>query len=124
VWTHSTYIGDSVIGRNVSFGAGCVTGNLRLDEGEIFSMVKEEKTGTGLTKFGTIIGDNCRLGIRTCINPGVKIGAGSFISSGCMVEEDIPNESFSRMKDGVLAIKKNTTKAPEPEGREKYLKKI
>lgn len=124
VWTHSTYIGDSVIGRNVSFGAGCVTGNLRLDEGEIFSMMKEEKTGTGLTKFGTIIGDNCRLGIRTCINPGIKIGAGSFISSGCMVEEDLPNESFARMKDGVLSIKKNTTKALEPAGREKYLKKI
>lgn len=124
VWTHSTYIGDSVIGRNVSFGAGCVTGNLRLDEGEIFSMMKEEKIGTGLTKFGTIIGDNCRLGIRTCINPGIKIGADSFISSGCMVEEDLPNESFARMKEGVLAIKKNTTKAPEPEERGKYLRKI
>jgi UDP-N-acetylglucosamine diphosphorylase / glucose-1-phosphate thymidylyltransferase / UDP-N-acetylgalactosamine diphosphorylase / glucosamine-1-phosphate N-acetyltransferase / galactosamine-1-phosphate N-acetyltransferase len=124
VWTHSAYIGDSVIGRNVSFGAGSVTGNLRLDEGEILSLMKEEKIGTGLTKFGTIIGDDCRLGIRTCINPGVKIGAGSFVSSGSLVEEDIPDESFARMKDGVLAIKKNMTAAPKPAEREKYRKTI
>jgi UDP-N-acetylglucosamine diphosphorylase / glucose-1-phosphate thymidylyltransferase / UDP-N-acetylgalactosamine diphosphorylase / glucosamine-1-phosphate N-acetyltransferase / galactosamine-1-phosphate N-acetyltransferase len=124
VWTHSTYIGDSVIGRNVSFGAGCVTGNLRLDEGEILSMVKEEKIGTGLSKFGTIIGDDCRLGIRTCINPGVKIGAGSFVSSGSLVEEDLADESFARMKDGRLNVKKNSTKAPQPTEREKYRKTI
>ncbi|MBI4975221.1 NTP transferase domain-containing protein [Candidatus Peregrinibacteria bacterium] len=36
VWTHSNYIGDSVIGNNVSFGAGTITGNLRLDEENIF----------------------------------------------------------------------------------------
>lgn len=124
VWTHSTYIGDSVIGCNVSFGAGTVTGNLRLDEEEIYSLLKEEKIGTGLTKFGTIIGDDCRIGIRTAINPGVKIGAGSFISSGCLIEEDLPDESFARMKDGKVAVKKNTGKAPKPAAREKYLKKI
>ncbi len=124
VWTHSTYIGDSVIGHNVSFGAGTVTGNLRLDEEEILSTIKEEKIGTSLTKFGTIIGDHCRLGIRVAINPGVKIGDGSFISSGALVEQDIPSDSFARMKGGELTIKENTTKAPIPAEREKYKKTI
>lgn len=124
VWTHSTYIGDSVIGTNVSFGAGSVTGNLRLDEGEILSMIADQKTGTGLTKFGTIIGDDCRIGIHTSINPGVKIGAGSFISSGCLIEEDLPDNSFARMKGGETVVKPNTTKAPKPAERVKYLKKI
>lgn len=36
VWTHTNYIGDSVIGANTSFGSGAVTANLRLDEGNIF----------------------------------------------------------------------------------------
>ncbi len=124
VWTHSTYIGDSVIGHNVSFGAGTVTGNLRLDEEEILSTVKDEKIGTALTKFGTIIGDHCRLGIRVAINPGVKIGDGSFISSGALVEQDIPSNSFARMKGGELQIKENTGKASQPTEREQYRKKI
>jgi len=124
VWTHSAYIGDSVIGRNVSFGAGTVAGNLRLDEGEIHSVVSEQKVGTGLTKFGTIIGADCRIGIRVAINPGVKIGAGSFISSGCLIEEDLAEHSFARMKGGKTVVKPNTTKAPQPTEREKYKKKI
>lgn len=124
VWTHSTYIGDSVIGRNVSFGAGTVTGNLRLDEGEIISMVSDKKLNTGLTKFGTIIGDDCRVGIRVGINPGVKIGMGSFVSSGALVEQDVPAKSFARMKMGELIVKENTTQAPQPEAREKYKKGV
>ncbi|MBI5156218.1 NTP transferase domain-containing protein, partial [Candidatus Peregrinibacteria bacterium] len=62
VWTHSTYIGDSIVGENVSFGAGCVTGNLRLDEEEIHTRLGATHIPSGLTKFGTIIGDNCRIG--------------------------------------------------------------
>lgn len=124
VWTHSTYIGDSVIGRNVSFGAGTVTGNLRLDEGEIVSAVGDKKLNTGLHKFGTIIGDDCRIGIRVGINPGVKIGMGSFISSGALVEQDIPVKSFARMKAGELVVKENSVEAPQPEAREQYKKAV
>lgn len=124
VWTHSTYIGDSVVGRNVSFGAGSVTGNLRLDEAEITSLLQEQKFSTGLTKFGTVIGENCRLGIHTSINPGIKIGEGSFISSGVLLESDVPAKSFARMKDGTLHIKENTLQTPEPENRNSFKKSI
>lgn len=120
VWTHSTYIGDSIIGSNVSFGAGTVTGNLRLDEGEIVSTVGDSRLNTGLTKFGTVIGDNCRIGIRVAINPGVKIGPDSFISSGALIEQDIPSKSFARLKGGELIVKPNTTEAPKPAQRDKY----
>ncbi len=124
VWTHSTYVGNSVIGSNVSFGAGSVTGNLRLDEGEIHSVISDQKLPTGLTKFGTVIGDNCRIGIRVGINPGVKVGADCFISSGAIVEQDLPTGSFTRMKSGELQVKENTAKAPKPIEREKYRKII
>lgn len=124
VWTHSTYIGDSVIGHNVSFGAGTVTGNLRLDEGEIPSAVGEERIGTGLTKFGAIIGDHGRIGIRVAINPGIKIGAHSFVSSGVLLEQDLPERSFARMKAGEVVIKENKTEAPRPVERDKYKKGI
>ena len=96
VWTHSNYIGDSVIGNNVSFGAGTATGNLRLDEGEISSITDDEKTPTGENKLGIITGDNIRVGINNSFMPGVKIGSDSFIGAGLVIPENIPEKSFVR----------------------------
>lgn len=117
IWTHSTYIGDSILGENVCFGAGSVVGNFRLDEGVISSVVGQDRVQTGLKKFGTIIGNNCRIGIHISINPGVKIGGGSFISTATTVTRDVPDESFVSMKNGEMVLRKNTTSAPRPSGR-------
>lgn len=100
VWTHSSYVGDSVLASNVSLAAGTVTGNLRLDEELISSMVKGEKIPTHRQKFGAVLGEGCRTGIHTCLLPGVKIGPHSFISSGEIVSGDIPDTSF--FKGGVV----------------------
>lgn len=120
VWTHMTYLGDSVIGSNVSFGGGSITGNLRLDEQEIASMVGEEKIPTGRTKFGVVVGDDCRLGVHTTYNPGIKIGTGTFVGSGVLVDRDIRAKSFVSVKSGELLIRENKTAVPRPEGRGKY----
>jgi len=124
VWTHMSYVGDSVIGRNVSFGGGAMVGNFRLDEQEIHSVVNGNDTGTNRQKFGTAIGDNCRLGIHMTINPGIKIGGGSFVSSGVLLEEDVIDASFVRIKDGKVTRSENRTSAPDPEAREQYYKKV
>ncbi len=118
------YAGDSVLGRNVSFGAGAVTGNLRLDEAEIASSMGDEKLNTGRTKCGALVGDGCRVGIHVGINPGIKIGAGSFVSSGVLVSADVPSQSFITMKDGAMHVRENKASAPEPEAREAYRKGI
>lgn len=124
VWTHSTYLGDSVVGENVSFGGGTVTGNFRLDEEEIHSDHAGQKIPTGLSKFGTIIGDDCRIGIHVAINPGCKIGGGSFVSSGTLVDHDIPGKSFARMKDGILTVSDNRTDVKNPHDRAQFKRKI
>ncbi len=100
VWTHSSYVGDSVLASNVSLAAGTVTGNLRLDEELIASVVQGKKIPTQRQKFGAILGQYCRTGIHTCLLPGVKVGPGSFMSSGSIVSMDIPDGSF--LKDGVI----------------------
>lgn len=120
VWTHMAYVGDSVVGTNVSFGAGAVTGNLRLDEAEIHSQHGGLRVPTGLTKFGAVVGDDCRIGIHTGINPGCKIGSGSFLASGVLVTTDIPTQSFVTMKGGEISVRRNTSAAPQPEGRTRY----
>ena len=98
VWTHSNYLGDSVIGNNVSFGAGTVTGNLRLDEGEISSVVKGERLGAARTKFGLVTGDDVRVGINTSFMPGIKIGSNVCIGAGIVVAEDVEDDQFVAAK--------------------------
>lgn len=106
VWTHSNYIGDSVIGSDVSFGAGTVVGNLRLDEGIISVRDGNNKISTETNKFGIITGDHVRVGINVSFMPGTKIGGGSYIGAGIVIGKDIPDNSFVK-GEWKLKIEKN-----------------
>lgn len=106
VWTHTNYVGDSVIGNDVSFGAGTVTGNLRLDEKNIFVNIKGEKVDCGSNKFGLVTGDHVRVGVNTSFMPGVKIGNNSFVGAGIVVAQDVPDNSYVT-GDWQLKVKQN-----------------
>ncbi len=110
-WFHTNYVGDSVIGNNVSMGSGTVLANLRLDDGIIPSTVKEEKIDTGRNKLGAMIGDNVRIGVNVSTMPGIKIGRDSFIAAGIVVTQDIPQGSFVRPLSVGFVIKPNTKTA-------------
>ena len=112
VWLHTTYLGDSVVGKNVAFGAGTVTANFRLDEGEITSLVNGEKIPTGHAKLGVLVGSNVRVGINASFAPGVKVGRGVFINSGVYIDRDIPDGQYVKMKEGALDMRENTGKVP------------
>jgi len=122
VWTHSNYIGDSVIGSDISFGAGTVVGNLRLDEGIISVRDGENKISTETNKFGIITGDHIRVGVNTSFMPGTKIGSGTYIGAGIVVAEDIPENSFVK-GDWKLKITENKGTFSE-EMRELMRKKL
>lgn len=125
VWTHSSYVGDSILGSDISLGAGTTTGNLRLDESEISSLVSGESVSTGREKFGAVIGSDCRTGIHTSFAPGVKVGTGSFINSATLVTEDIPNGSFVKMENlGKMILRKNRTSPKENKSRDSLRKKL
>ncbi|MBI4272563.1 glucose-1-phosphate thymidylyltransferase [Candidatus Uhrbacteria bacterium] len=64
---HFNYVGDSVLGNNVHFGAGAKVANLRFDEAKIVIDGKD----TELKKFGVILGDRCQLGVNTAVGPGI-----------------------------------------------------
>lgn len=106
VWTHSNYIGDSVIENNVSFGAGTVLANLRLDEKNVCVNYDDDWVDTGNNKFGAVIGSNTRIGVNTSIMPGTRIGGSSFIGAGIAVSQYISENSFVRGKFS-LKISKN-----------------
>ncbi len=93
-WFHSNYIGDSVIEGNVSYGSGTVCANLRLDENEIRSASGGEKISSGKKKFGGVFGRNIRIGVNTSFMPGVKVGKGSRIGAGIVIDRDVPDGTY------------------------------
>ncbi|TFG18880.1 MAG: glucose-1-phosphate thymidylyltransferase [Promethearchaeota archaeon] len=103
--SHLSYVGDSIIGENVNFGAGTIVSNVRLDKGEISMKINGNPVKTGLNKLGAVIGDNVQLGIQSMIMVGKKIGENASIGPGTLVNEDVPENTnyFVRLKctDGI-----------------------
>lgn len=123
VWTHTNYIGDSILDDNVSFGSGCVTGNLRFDEKEISVEIKNQKINCGKNKLGAMIGKNVRFGVNTSLMPGIKIGANSILGAGLTIHQNIPEMSFVKQNQMNFTILKNTSTQNLP-NRENFKKQI
>jgi bifunctional UDP-N-acetylglucosamine pyrophosphorylase/glucosamine-1-phosphate N-acetyltransferase len=70
---HLSYIGDSIIGRNVNIGAGTITCNY-----------------DGANKYQTIIEDNVFVGSDTQLIAPVKVSQGSTIGAGSTITKDTP----------------------------------
>jgi bifunctional UDP-N-acetylglucosamine pyrophosphorylase/glucosamine-1-phosphate N-acetyltransferase len=100
---HLSYVGDSVIGRRVNFGAGTTTANLRHDDNPIWVTVKGKRENTGRRKLGAIVGDNVKFGIGTLLSPGVVVHDGARTGMGVVVEKDIESNKL------VLAVQKTRT---------------
>ena len=86
---HLSYVGDSVLGEKVNFGAGTIVSNLRHDGKNHRSMVNCELIDTGRRKFGCIVGDGVHTGINTAIYPGRKLWPGTSTRPGEIVQHDI-----------------------------------
>ena len=91
---HLSYVGDSIIGRNCNFGAGTITGNLRLDDQTIKSKIEEEVVSTERRKIGVIMGDNVKTAINTFFMPGVIVGNNSAIGTGVILSRNLPDNTF------------------------------
>ena len=74
---HQAYVGDSILGRDVNLGAGTICSNVKNVGREISFSAGGENYHTGLRKFGAILGDGCKTGCNTVLNPGVLMGPGS-----------------------------------------------
>ena len=91
---HLSYVGDSVLGEKVNFGAGTTTSNLRHDGGNHTSRVEGTMIDTGRRKFGTIVGDGVHTGINTSIYPGRKLWPNTSTLPGEIVRKDILKSLF------------------------------
>ena len=96
---HLSYVGDSIIGDNVNFGAGSIIANVLHQEKTISSPIYKnggiEMINTGKRKLGAIIGDNTRLGIGTMILPGRKLAPNSQSLPQSLIREDLRDQKES-----------------------------
>ena len=74
---HQNYVGDSLLGRGVNLGAGTILSNVKNVGREVTFHHEGAVVHTGLRKFGAILGDGCKTGCNTVLNPGVLMGPGS-----------------------------------------------
>ena len=80
--SHFSYVGDSVVGRDVNLGAGVILSNYRLDGQTIRVRVSGQLVETGLRKFGAMVGDRASIGCNAVVNPGSLVAKEARILPG------------------------------------------
>lgn len=101
---HACRVLDSVFAPGVNFSAGCTTANLRIDRGDVPSMVKGQRLSSGRDKFGAVIGRDAFLGVDVMTMPGVKIGERAQIGPGTHVYKDVKNGQRVFVKQQLVVV--------------------
>lgn len=78
---HLSFVGDSIIGSNVNIEAGAIVANYRneLEDKEIILNQGGNLTKTGVTKFGSLIGDDTKVGANAVLAPGTILPRQSIV---------------------------------------------
>jgi len=122
-WFHMNYIGDSIISNNCLFGAGTITANFRFDEKNIKVRIGDKRVDSGTNKLGAIIGDNCKTGINSCLEPGVKIGPQSIVGPNVDLQDDLETEKIIFVNKNSY-IKKDNKITISPDSKQQLMKKL
>jgi bifunctional UDP-N-acetylglucosamine pyrophosphorylase/glucosamine-1-phosphate N-acetyltransferase len=101
--SHLTYLGDSVIGKEVNIGCGTITCNY-----------------DGTHKHPTIIGDRCFVGSDVQFVAPVEIGEASLIGAGSTITKNVPpgTLALTRTKQKMYPLRKSQGQKTADEDRE------
>ena len=89
---HFNYIGNSIIGRNVNFEAGSIAANHyneRVSK-RIFVLYQSEVIDTDVEKFGSLVGDNSKIGANAVLSPGTILEKKTIVKRLELVEQYKP----------------------------------
>jgi NDP-sugar pyrophosphorylase family protein len=78
---HLNYVGNSIIGNDVNLEAGSVLANhFNEYKNRTVRVVQDNAImDTGVTKFGSLLGDHCRVGANAVLNPGTLLSKSSVV---------------------------------------------
>lgn len=103
---HLSYVGDSIIGRNVNLGAGAVLSNLKLDWGEITVHAAGRDFPTGRQKLGAILGDEVQIGCNAVLHPGTVVGARTWVYPGACLRDYYPPDSIVKVRQTMEVVER------------------
>lgn len=86
------FVGDSILGKSTRIGSGTILANRRFDQKDITVKINGEIISTNTDFFGSIIGDNTRLGANSTTVPGTFIGPYTWILPTVQVRGFMPAE--------------------------------
>ena len=101
---HFNYVGDSVLGNRTHLGAGAICSNLRLDQGEVFVLLPGGPVGTGLKKFGAVLGDGAEVGCNAVLNPGAILGKRSLVMPAIAFGGVLAASMIARVRQHVTLV--------------------
>lgn len=101
---HYNYVGDSILGYKSHMGAGSITSNVKSDKTLVAVKNGSEIIGTGLKKFGAMLGDFVEIGCGSVLNPGSVIGRNTNIYPLSCVRGCVPENSI--YKTGGITVAK------------------
>jgi len=86
---HFNYIGNSIVGRNVNFEAGSIAANHYNERilKRIFVFYPKEVIDTGVEKFGSLVGDNSKIGANAVLSPGTILEKNSIVKRLELIEQ-------------------------------------
>ena len=88
---HFNFVGDSIIGRNVNIEAGAILANHFNERSDKTIYVRHgaERISTGVHKFGSLVGDGCRIGANAVLSPGTLLKPSAVVRRLELVEQDL-----------------------------------
>jgi bifunctional N-acetylglucosamine-1-phosphate-uridyltransferase/glucosamine-1-phosphate-acetyltransferase GlmU-like protein len=87
---HFNFVGDSVLGEDVNLEAGSIICNYRNERSskEILARLGANLIGTGVEKFGSLIGDGARIGANAVVAPGALLQRGTVVARGMLLDQE------------------------------------
>ena len=101
---HFSYVGDSILGNGAHLGAGVICSNLRLDQGEVMVKLPGGYLGTGLRKFGAVLGDKAEVGCNAVLNPGALLGPRALVMPCMSFDGYLPPGMIARTRTPVTHV--------------------
>ncbi len=85
---HLSYVGDSIIGKNVNVGAGTITCNY-----------------DGKAKYKTVIKDNAFIGSNSSLVAPLEVGKNAYIGSGSTITKKVRKDSLAVERSVQMEVK-------------------
>lgn len=89
---HFNYVGNSIIGKNVNFEAGSICANHfnEREEKNILIKYNDQIISTGTNKFGSLVGDDSKIGANAVLSPGTILDRKTVVKRLELIEQITP----------------------------------